>query len=218
MNLSQLIKGKGEKNDERIKDSSCHSYFYCCFNVGRGSNERNYHQRYTYRQNKPHVYISFEREGKLRPLRTGESNRGVWLRFHNNSIWDVGICMSDVPEEYGDAELDYEVERYEDIEGSSEKPLSTNPEGSCSIVPIGPGKSILFSVPREHLAEGLAIRVRFIYEWEFDADVYNDGWYVLKHYAYLYSSDIPKKQAIYRTKKYEGKRPRRTKRLKLSRL
>ena len=38
-------------------------------------------------KDRPSVYISYERQGILKPLYTGESNRRVWLRFHNNSKW-----------------------------------------------------------------------------------------------------------------------------------
>ena len=143
-------------------------------------------------KDRPNVYVSFEREGKRKPFKTGDSNKGVWLRFHNNSKWKVGVCMFDVPKEYGDKELNYEVERYENAGDSEETPTANDPEGSCPLVFMESGKSVLFTVPREHLAKGLAIKVQFRYEWETESDGFTSE-LEPKHYAYFYSSDIPKK-------------------------
>ena len=141
-------------------------------------------------KDRPNVYVSFEREESWKALKKWESNRRVFLRFHNISIWHVGACMWDVSKEYGDKDLTYDIERFKKTGG--ETPISTDPEGSCPRVFIEPGKSILFSVPREHLAEGLAIKVQFRYEWESDPDGFASE-LEPKHYAYFYSSDIPKK-------------------------
>lgn len=143
-------------------------------------------------KDRPNVYVNFEREAKRKPLKTGDSDKGVWLRFNNNSKWKVGVCMFDIPKEYGDKELNYEVERYENVGESEETPKANDSEGSCPLVFIGSGKSVLFSVPREHLAEGLAIKVQFRYEWETDPDGFTSQ-LEPKHFAYFYSSEIPKK-------------------------
>jgi hypothetical protein len=139
---------------------------------------------------RPHVYVSFEREGYRRPLRTGEGKKGIWLRFHNNSKWRVGVCMWDVPKEYGDKDITYEVERYKKVGGSEETPFPSYSDG-CPLVYIEAGKFVLFSVPREHLADGLAIKVPFLYEWEVDPDGFVNPLEPI-HYAYFYSSEIPK--------------------------
>lgn len=143
-------------------------------------------------KNLPNVYISFERVGKRKPLHAGESDNGVWLRLHNNSKWQVGFCQWDVTKEYGDKDLDYEVEKYKDVKGWASATMATNPEGSCPIISIASGKSVLFSVPREHLVEGLAIKVPFRYEWETDSDGFTSD-LEPKHFVYFYSDDIPKK-------------------------
>lgn len=143
-------------------------------------------------KDRPNVYVNFEREGNRKPLKTGDSNKGIWLRFHNNSKWKVGFCMFDIPKEYGDKELNYEVERFENTKELKETPVASDPEGSCSLVFIESGKSVLFSVPREHLAEGLAIKIQFRYEWETDPDGFTNE-LEPKHYAYFYSSDVPQK-------------------------
>jgi len=139
-------------------------------------------------KSKPHVLIGFEREGKIEPLYDGQSDTRVWLRFYNNSKWKVMFCSNPIPKEYGETETTYEIERYE---GFGETP-GTRSSDTCAYLLLEAGKSILFSVPREHLAEGLAIKVQFRYEWEIDPDG-TDNFLEPKHYAYFYSSDIPKK-------------------------
>jgi hypothetical protein len=120
-----------------------------------------------------------------------ESDKRIWLRFHNNSKWQVGACMWDVPKEYGDKNIIYEVERYEKAR-DNKTPLTVRGENGCPRVFIRPGESVLFSIPGEHLANGLAIKVLFRYEWESDPSGYSNP-LEPKHYAYFYSSDIPKK-------------------------
>lgn len=142
-------------------------------------------------KNKPNVFVSFEREGKWNPVKKWESNRRVWLRFHNNSKWQIGTCMWDVPKEYGDKDIVYNVERYKKG-GSDEIPLTSGQENSCPIMFIGSGKSVLFSVPIEQLSDGMAIKIQFRYEWETEPDGFTSE-LEPKHYAYFYSSDIPQK-------------------------
>ena len=139
-------------------------------------------------KSKPHVFVSFEREGKIDPLYVGESHKRVWLRFHNNSRWQVMFCSSPVPKEYGETEVAYDVERYE---GSGETP-GTRRSDDCSYLLVESGKSILFSVPREHLTEGLAVRIPFRYKWENNSDG-SDNLLEPKHFVYFHSQDIPNK-------------------------
>jgi hypothetical protein len=41
---------------------------------------------------KPTIYLTFEREGKRERVHANESNRGVWLRLHNNTKWAINFC------------------------------------------------------------------------------------------------------------------------------
>src|SRR5438270_806464 len=43
-------------------------------------------------KDKPTLYITFERAGERKPLFASESNRGVWLRLHNNTRWAINFC------------------------------------------------------------------------------------------------------------------------------
>jgi hypothetical protein len=97
------------------------------------------------------------------------------------------FCSKAVPKDYGEKQVAYEVERYE---GSGETP-GTRRSDACGYLVLGPGKSILFSVPREHLAEGLAVRIPFRYKWRINPDG-SDHLLEAKHVGSFYSEDIPK--------------------------
>ena len=161
-------------------------------------------------KNKPSVYISFEREGKREPLYPEESTKGIWLRLHNNTRWTIYFCAFDVPSIYGERGLYHEVEKLSvDKEGGTYKdsadkaePMSSSqasqpPVGyrnnhTCRVFRLLSGKSILFSVPREHLGEGLAIKIAFNYSWENLIDVIEGT--EPEHYAYFYSTRLPVKE------------------------
>jgi hypothetical protein len=155
---------------------------------------------------KPSVYITFERKGKREPLDAGESNIGIWLRLHNNTSWNISFCASGVPEEYGEVGMYYEVEEipFRESGGSStqamqEKTLPKKekreiPPGHrighvCHVYKLSPGKSIVFSVPREHLAENLAIKVAFNYGWEDLEDIISG--LEPQHSVYFYATGLP---------------------------
>jgi hypothetical protein len=136
----------------------------------------------------PHLYISFVREAKIEPLYEGESDQRIWLRFHNNSRWKVSFCSEPTPKEYGEILPKYKIERYTStgvIPGARGGDV-------CGSITIKAGKSILFSVPREHLAEGLAIKIPYRYVWEIDPDGSINP-EEPEHYVFFYSGDIPKK-------------------------
>ena len=142
-------------------------------------------------KNLPNVYLSFERTAKIDPMYEGESNQRIWLRFHNNSRWQVMFCSGLIPKEYGETEIEYEIERYE---GSGEIP-GTRSSDSCGYFLLKSGSSVLFSVPQEHLFKGLAVKIQFRYEWEIEPDG-SDSLLEPKHFVYFYSSDIPNKKGV----------------------
>lgn len=139
----------------------------------------------------PNVYISLERQGAWQPIKRSESKSRVWLRLHNNSKWDILTCMWDIPKVYGDKDIPYEVETIDRL-SRNKLPTMTNREDSCGMEFIESGKSVVFSIPREHLSDGLAIKVQFRYEWEIDDDGFiNDE--EPRHFAYFYSSGLREK-------------------------
>jgi hypothetical protein len=117
------------------------------------------------------VYITFERFGKREPRRIGEGSDGVWLRLHNNTRWRLNLQAYDLKRVFvrgGEQEvgLYYEVgsipgpaSRVKEVgstvveeKRSCEAPLLTYGDLRSGI-DLGPGKSVVFSVPFEHLCK-----------------------------------------------------------------
>lgn len=118
------------------------------------------------KKDKPAVYLTFERIGRVKLPEVGEGYNRIWLRFHNNTRWPIMLEMADVTSgEYGDAELFYDV------------------------LSLGSGKSMTFSVPDGNLAKGRTIRVRFSFSWEDQNDVY--GGREAVHYVYFDAAKLP---------------------------
>ena len=138
-------------------------------------------------KSKPHVYIDFEREAKIEPLHEGESGHRIWLRLRNNSKWKILFCSDIVPKEYGQIGITYEIERYD---GDGETPGAGSSD-SCGYTELKAGRSLNFSVPREHLSNGLKIKIQYRYGWEFDFHG-SDNQSEPEHYVSFYSSNIPR--------------------------
>lgn len=157
-------------------------------------------------KDKPSVYIDYARQGKREPLAPSEGDEGVWLRLHNNTRWKIFFSAFGVPESLGDVGMYYEIEDFSPrvfFEGSKslgeprksaeqrpDPPIGYRAVDSFSVIGLDAGKSVLFSVPREHLAKGLRLRVSFNYEWEDSSDV--AAGIEPEHYVYFYSSKLPK--------------------------
>lgn len=56
---------------------------------------------------------------------------------------------------------------------------------------LPPGGSVIFSVPREHLAERLAIYIPYNYEWEYGERIFRSD--EPQHRVYFRASDLPEK-------------------------
>ena len=56
---------------------------------------------------------------------------------------------------------------------------------------LPPGRSVIFSVPREHLAEHLAIYIPYNYEWEYGERIFRSD--EPQHRVYFRASDLPQK-------------------------
>lgn len=132
---------------------------------------------------KPYVYIAFDHAGNRKPLGEGESKQGFWLKFVNNcrvpvtvgtfetgtGDLGIGVLHDVVPYESGrvkgypgpQAETPSKAAR----DGSSEGPATKPPAGYSaevsSTTTIGPGESLPFSVPSNHLSPNWYLRVRF---------------------------------------------------------
>lgn len=126
---------------------------------------------------RPGVYMEFVRYGKRRPIRSTESDQGIWLRLVNNSKFQIRFCsfgVSKTGERLIAADNETEVGVMYDIErtvrqarreSDSGVPFGYN-SGSCFLLPLESGKALIFSLPAEHLATGLSVRLSYLYEWE----------------------------------------------------
>ena len=135
-------------------------------------------------ETKPYVYLQFDHVGPRKPLHEGEPPTGLWLRIVNNckvpiSVRSYGVTTGDI----GTGVFDEIIPVQQGITvqaNSGEIPLSTDenptqkaanepsakmPEGYSadlsSVTRVQPGKSLLFSVPRNHVSRDWFLRVKF---------------------------------------------------------
>lgn len=146
----------------------------------------------------PAIYLTFERRGKaINPMgsrlaeagetsKSKEKGEDYWLRLHNNSRWAilfptwslyVGKRVSPIRLSDGGSVLglsdDMEVNaRYTVVEDDSRIVPYGGDSYSQSWLP--PGRSVIFSVSREHLLKGRSIYIYFNYEWE-RGEVYSNN-------------------------------------------
>lgn len=164
-------------------------------------------------KDKPSVSLSYEKTGKRKPLREGESDEGIWLRLHNNTRGEIYFCAFGISKDgemlrfydkNSELGVNYEIEKMppgEEGRGIRRNEKSDNVAkeifdipsgykvgGVCHVYTLPSNKSILFSVPREHLAKNLLIKMEFGYEWEGD---YSSRWEEPQHYVRFYSSSLP---------------------------
>lgn len=154
-------------------------------------------------KDKPTIYITFERSGKRKPLFNSESDKGIWLRLHNNTKWSIRFCTFALPEDWYDGEvgMPYEIEKQpplfsgspdeikkDEDEWKKADALGYNYHEMCETFYLKSGKSVLFSAPREHFSRFLLMKVLYEYEWEF-----GKGHEPL-HYAVFSYFDIPEKE------------------------
>jgi hypothetical protein len=146
------------------------------------------------RKDKPTVYMEFVRQGHREPLANRESEKGIWLRLHNNIKSSIVLNMHGVPSpEYGDASLIYDVL-------SEGETLIGGSCHVCSVNSLRSGGSLLFSIPAEYLSKGRAVRVKFSYDWEEPNNV--TAGQEPEHYVYFYASQLPKSEAQQQVKEH----------------
>jgi hypothetical protein len=155
----------------------------------------------------PSVYLSFIRVGKREPLHVNESDKGVWLRLHNNTRWSLvlnaygagGYVFATGKED--EVGMFYGVDEVQErndlisvdarLNWGQPPPPGSDPDWKkrpdpvppkieedcpapsddwcfhvCSSITLPPGKSLVFSVPRETLCKNLRIYLVFNYSWE----------------------------------------------------
>jgi hypothetical protein len=108
----------------------------------------------------PTIFIVLERVGTIKNVSGSGEEKRVWLRLKNNSRWLIKLDASGGDKAVEDARLYYEIV---DVQRNIKVARTCH---VCSIVGLASGKSILFSVPYQELAEGNSLRIQFEYEWE----------------------------------------------------
>ena len=133
---------------------------------------------------KPYVYLQFDHVGPRKPLHEGEPSTGLWLRIVDNckvpisvrssgvTTGDVGIGIFDeiIPVQQG---FTVQADSGQIPLSTDERPTQKTADQSSAKMPEGysaelssgtrvlPGKSLLFSVPRNHVSRDWFLRVKF---------------------------------------------------------
>jgi len=118
-------------------------------------------------------------------MNSGQIEDTVWLRLRNNTRWPIIVNMHGVlAKAYGDAAL------FWDVMCDGREPIISRCH-VCSFNRLPAGHYILFTVPRQDLAKGCAIRVKFSYGWEHEPDEPD-------HFAYFDSYSLPNSARLQR--------------------
>jgi len=137
---------------------------------------------------KPSVYITFVKTAPRKPLYVEEGEEGIWLRLHNNTHRKIYILAGGADKEYGDLSPYYDIESTK--EGKTDIPIGVKPVHIVSSAGLASGKSVVFSIPKEHLAKDLRIRISISFDWEDTDDVFAGR--EVEHFVYYSSANLPK--------------------------
>ncbi len=156
-------------------------------------------------QSKPYVYLKFDHIGPRKPIQSGESRTGLWLRVVNNSRIPIVFASLSVPTgELGVGLMDEvieieptlqissspgderEIQRREKRRRSKHRPAGYTSE-IAGILRMPPGTDILFSVPLNHVDDDWYMRVKFALD--LDQSSVSVGPFT---YLPFYEWDIPK--------------------------
>ena len=140
--------------------------------VSAQQREQKCSKRHRLNDNAPSVYIEPERDVKL--IRLAEDAGRFLLRINNNTCGTIWIDASGGNEKYEDASLYYDVLK----NGVLRYKVNCR---ICSFTGLSRGKTLSFSVPKEHLAKGMSLRIQFMYDWENHDDVF--GGREVTHYV-----------------------------------
>jgi hypothetical protein len=159
---------------------------------------------------KPYVYLEFDHLGPRKPIRSGESDMGLWLRIVKNSRLPIlvptfGLAAAGsgagVLDEVVSSEMTTTVTTEVDPIGTENKSTESNlhpstqntrkiPQGYSSEISsmtrILPGRDLLFSVPSDHVSDHWFLRIRFI----LDTNTPQTG-IVPSSYLDFFKSEIP---------------------------
>jgi hypothetical protein len=147
------------------------------------------------RSSRPAQFITFERTGLGKTVYDGESRERVWLRLHNNTSCAIRFLgghmhrradgtFSMDPTDGEETTIEYDIY---DALGRGE-PRQWGGGNANTIATLGPGYSVVFSVPVSHFRQGRGVAVPFAYPWEGHSIRRFD----LRHYVYLPPEELPK--------------------------
>ena len=155
------------------------------------------------KQEEAAVFISFVDSRELEPLETGYGRTHLSFRITNNTRWAIWLEMSGVPKEYGDAGLFYTIES-----GEAGRVEIDSRCHVCSVNPVGPGRSVLFTIPADYVRKDSRMRVAYSFTWERDNDAVVGSYST--HSVEFYFSYLPK--AVLPTAALSNKRLQGTRR------
>lgn len=129
----------------------------------------------------PSVYITLERHGQNSSSDNVAPEERAWLRLHNNTRWAIWFKMQALAtKKDGDGGLFYDVENLKTNEIKIGRRCH-----ACSIVPLSPGHSFLFSIPAADLEKDSRIRINFWWAWQDHDDVF--GSREVESWVYFYT-------------------------------
>ncbi len=131
----------------------------------------------------PTVYLSVDNTVSSKGSRISEDDL-IRFRIHNNTCWDISLDTWGGNDDLDDVGLFY------DILSSNEKVELRKSCHVCSITRLKPGTFVRFSIEKEEIVVGKAIRIKFAYAWE--TDIENYAGREPSHYVYLNTNDLEK--------------------------
>jgi hypothetical protein len=126
-------------------------------------------------QSKAYAYLQFDHVGPRKPIQEGEPAQGLWLRLVNNckvpiNVRTYGITTGDPDVGVLDEVIPFPpiLEIHSDLDQPSvreDHSTQKMPHGYdaelSSMTRVLPGKSLLFSVPRNHVSRDWYLRIKF---------------------------------------------------------
>lgn len=190
-NPDDSVSKTGKKNEEAVPTQAVTTQFDKTKNDSDGLLNTRIEDNIRINKDYPTVYITFERFAENEAVFAAESGQRIYLRLHNNTKWQIFLF----PFYFGaqdELSLFHEVER-ENSNIRTEIPTGYNKAYKLrlTLLPVAPGKSALFNVPREHLAKNLLIRTDFLYSWE-DYELSEEAPLAPRYTVAFRSSDLPR--------------------------
>lgn len=138
----------------------------------------------------PTVYIDILRLGTGKPIYAGDSKERVWLKLVNNTKWS--IFVNTFGDGKGERYIFFDVEKINETKYSNtKKPLGYKQiDARSPATELKAGDFIIFSVPQNHLAENLRIRIDFRFEWQYIEGRVDPSYSYMRGNVYLSNSDL----------------------------